>query len=142
MIKVSDIVGNQDCGLQKVLCLRSYDWSIQKCLVQLGLVSDQEALQRVNLNKASKIIKHILWKGLSSTKFEFKSEETARCEADHLVDLLCSPNCTLYTNAEWSFQKNQNPMGSWHPLTQYTYDSGVIFIGENHAACVWAEEDD
>ena len=78
---------------------------------------------------------------------EFQSRAFFRLgESDQVVP---EPH-TYFTNGDWTTSSDPasdstHPLATlegWDPISDATYDSGVVCVGEGSAAVLWVEEED
>ncbi|OCQ23795.1 hypothetical protein A7985_07600 [Pseudoalteromonas luteoviolacea] len=105
-----------------------------------GLAPIPGYLEECDFNYAVEVVKTILWKDLAYG-VELVKESVAIKNATYLVEQFFDENTKIYTNGNWA---NYHTIGSrsCNPLTNATFDAGVLFVGQKHAACIWVEDED
>jgi hypothetical protein len=105
-----------------------------------SLAPHPEWLREITQDQAAEIIKTILWKDLAYSS-EMIAEQSANERAKYLVALFYDGSAKIYTNGDWVNYHNKRSCGS-NPLTDSTFDAGVLFVGGNYAACIWVDDED
>ncbi len=63
--------------------------------------------------------------------------------ATQFLDLAPEPH-TYFTNGDWSIGEGstQIELHSWDPISEESFDSGVVCVGEGVAAIFWVEDEE
>lgn len=97
---------------------------------------------------AHAIVTTLLHRDLASNT-ELMSLAKASDLATRFFDLVPEPH-TYFTNGDWTTSSDArsdptHPLATlegWDPISDATYDSGVVCVGEGSAAVLWVEEED
>lgn len=105
----------------------------------LGFHDIGAAWREVDLASAKKILMRILYKDLAYDQ-ELMPLADAQTLADQVIDL-CGSNASFYTNGDYDLEENKQSV-EWTPITNATFDTGVIFVGESQIGLLWVEDED
>ena len=65
------------------------------------------------------------------------SEQQAVDMAESIVAMHAEPESKYYSNGNWSKREG------WNPLTDSTFDAGLLITGANHQYfCIWFQDED
>jgi hypothetical protein len=113
---------------------------MQHLLKSMSLAPEPEGLKEIDTSTAEKIIEAILWKDLAYGA-EIMPKEQASKYALWFVEQYSSQECKLYTNGDW-VNYHQKSSNGWHPLTDATFDGGIIIVHPQYAICIWVQDED
>jgi hypothetical protein len=88
---------------------------------------------------ARELVTHILHKDLA-----YMLEVMPRAEATTLADAFIAAvpePCTYLTNATWDVAPEVK-LTSWDPVSESTFDAGVICVGAEAIVLIWVEDED
>ena len=141
-MKLSKIINDRSCGYFKVRFanIDVDDVPFENLMEYFNLAPIPDYLEECDFDYAVEVIKTILWKDLAYG-IELVKENDAKKRAVYIAQQCYDENTRIYTNGDWSnyhIRKGCN----CHSLTESTFDAGVLFVGEKHAACVWVEDED
>ena len=107
-----------------------------------GLLSDKPALLRVSEALALQIARSVLHKDMA---YDTVIMSWARADelACRFLAMFHSPPTEYFSNGSFT-QSDTGPVGlnSWSPLTQATFDTGVIVVEAGLVGCLWVEDED
>lgn len=138
-MNLSKIINDRSCGYFKVRCTHIYDVSLEKIMEYFNLAPIPDYLEECDSEYAVEVIKTILWKDFAHG-IELVKENDAKERAVYIVEQFYDENTKIYTNGDWSNYHIKRSC-TRNPLTESKFDAGVLFLGKEHAACVWVEED-
>lgn len=111
--------------------------SLSRLLGKFGLTPDESLLVEHDRDTALQILITLLWKDMA-----YESECIPRGEAESMAQQILaeheSPGCRYFSNGNLAKGK------SWNPLTESTFDSGLIITNSaslNHF-CIWFQDED
>lgn len=139
-MKLADILKKRDCGFLRITSIRNYNYDLNIVLNNLGFVSDLKYLREIDHADATLVIKEILWKDLAYGS-EMMSEKEAHDAAIELIDTYSEQGTEFYTNGDWVNYHSKSGC-SFSPLTEATFDAGVIIRSQEFAACIWVQDED
>lgn len=139
-MNIRTIIEDRACGLTTFKVVHRYDDCLDKMLEEFGLNSDVRLLREVDESTAASILKTIVWKDLAYG-VELISEDDAQKRAKYIVSLFGGDDVKTYTNGQWEDYHTKGAC-SFNPLTDHTFDAGVIFIGRSFASCIWVADED
>ena len=63
--------------------------------------------------------------------------------ATRFLDLVPEPH-SYFTNSDWAVTGDSAPatLNGWTPISDATFDSGVVCLGDGAAAMLWVEDED
>lgn len=134
----------RDCGILKIATVSTYQESLSKTLKRLGFFDNTERLDTISVELAREIIARILWKDLAYSA-ELMPKNKAYEFADNILDEYHTRQCTIYTNSTWEECKTENlnlELSRYNPMTNATFDSGIIIKHPNYCFCIWVEDED
>lgn len=105
---------------------------------QLGCSSLGNYWKQINQEQAKKILTAVLNKDLA-----YSQESMKLADAQKLADKFISffqNNCQFFTNAE--FTSNYSRLLEWNPITEATFDSGVVIVSNERIGLLWLEDED
>jgi protein-tyrosine-phosphatase len=110
-----------------------------------GLRQDERCYKKIDKDDARRLICIILRQDLA---YSCELMPTARSAelADRFLAQFES-NSAYYTNGTWHLPDRARADGivlgaSWDPVTDATFDTGVLVIGVDRSGCVWVEDED
>jgi len=116
--------------------------SLERVLGRFGLSLLEGQLISVTQEQAKLILEAILWKDLA-----YSSPLMDRDQASALSTLFISEfagsDTQFLSNGEWS-EYHDREWSSFPstPLTQSTFDAGIIALMPKMASCIWVEDED
>jgi hypothetical protein len=122
-IKKKRRAGKKHLGLSK-------HSQLAKVLAHFQLRPDASNLRAIDANEARLILERLLGESLAYGTRQMSPDEAAQT-AREVVDLIES--ASFFTNIQGR---------SWSPMTDATFDAGLIGVGEESSLCVWFEEED
>lgn len=139
-----DIPAEREAGY--VRCASTNVWGepqLGALMSVFGLAPEPSFLREVPGDKAAQVLAAVLHQDMA-----YKCEVMPLARAEELAyQFLASqePGATFYINADWSayFSPNPGPFSfGWNPLTESTFDAGVLAISRRYASCIWVEDED
>jgi len=111
--------------------------NLGRLLAKFGLRQDESALVEHEWPVALDILTLLLWKDLAYGR-ECMPRETALTWARQLLAAHAQPGARFYSNG------NVVRGDRWHPLTDATFDAGLVIVNPSAAVhcCVWFEDED
>jgi hypothetical protein len=105
-------------------------------LSKFGLLGDATLVIEVSRTEAIAILTKLLWKDMAYGE-ECMAHDTAKAFAEAFILESESTQCKYYSNVK-SAASTQ-----WQPLTDATFDAGVIVSGHiGLHACLWIQDED
>lgn len=154
---ISDIQTKRRCGRVSIQILdRSYskDWEeelfekIKKDFLsqEMSLEDFKKNLDKVTRNIASQIIISLLHKDMAYEAKIMKMSE-AKEFANHFFSFF-DKDALYYSNSDWNKNKYSKDekfkfgLGAYNPLTDSTFDSGVIICDSKKIGIAWFQDED
>jgi hypothetical protein len=109
---------------------------LSRVLGKFGLTPDASLLVEVDRETASDILQDLLWKDMA-----YDAECMHESEAGEMASALLR----RYGESTSRFFSNRNRprAASWNPLTEATFDGGLLITGDNGIyRCIWFEDED
>ncbi len=111
----------------------------------LGFRWPENGWREVDLAQARRILKHVLRRDLA-----YGSERIPEAEAERLVTAFLGAvgnDLSGYTNGTWGLPPEQLSGGvttsaSWSPITDSTFDGGVVCVGSERLGIIWVQDED
>ena len=105
-------------------------------LAKLGLKPEPNSLVEHNHESAFAILRELLWKDMAYED-ECMPRERAESLAQDFFQQHSSQGSQYFSNGNWSAKE------SWNPLTESTFDAGIIIKNpQNVYACIWFQDED
>lgn len=99
-----------------------------------SLSQDSSNYRQIAKSEALKILTRVLHRDMA-----YESEIMPIQSAAELSTLFLKnfeeKSATFFTNID-------NSTGAWNPVTQATFDAGIIAISQTESACLWIEDED
>jgi hypothetical protein len=115
---------------------------IDSTLTRLGFPALSTEWREVVPDQAAKILRNVLHRDLAYT-VEIMPVEVAEQFAARFRSIF--PTTTRYfTNGTWRAGRSgefEHPV-SWSPLTDATFDAGIVAVGEGFVGLAWVEDED
>ncbi len=141
---IRELLKLRDCGILKIAIVSTYEETLSENLKKIGLVDNAELLAIISLDMAREVIARILWKDLSYS-CEIMPKNKAYEFADNILNEYYTGQCTIFSNSTWEEceTENLNPrLMGYNPMTNATFDSGIIIKHPNYCFCIWVEDED
>jgi len=103
----------------------------------LGFKPLGKAWRQIERANANAIIEHILFQDLAY-QYPQMEEKTAAFIAENFLALFSHHSCRCYTNGSIN---EQNMLG-WDPISNSTFDHGIVAFDDKNIGIVWAEDED
>jgi hypothetical protein len=109
---------------------------LSRVLAKFGLLSDASMLVEHDRETALGILTELLWKDMAY-EGECMPHERAESIAQSFFDQYSEATSRYYSNGNWTLRE------SWNPLTEATFDAGIIITGaDKKYFCIWFEDED
>jgi hypothetical protein len=110
--------------------------NLTQVLLGFGLTAEPLLLVEVDVASAVEIVSSLLWKDMVHGIENMPHEQAMRW-AREIIEENSSESATYYSN------KADSGANSWNPLTNSTFDSGIIIRNQDGLNfCLWFEEED
>lgn len=109
--------------------------------VSIDEVRDKKLFKEIN-DRASAvaILTQLLHKDMAYGS-EIMPIEDARNLASNFISLF-DPESKYYSNSTWNKNEYGKNISGWNPLTEATFDSGIIVVDKNKIGIAWFEDED
>jgi hypothetical protein len=109
---------------------------LSRVLGKFGLTPDASLLVEHDRETAFAILRELLWKDMA-----YEGECMPRSQAEEVANQLLLqysiPESKYFSNGDWSKRE------SWNPLTESTFDAGLIVTGSAGTYfCIWFQDED
>ena len=112
---------------------------------EFSLNDDNAHYRTINKIEAVEILTRILHEDMAYES-EIMPMKSARNLAAEFLRQFQEGQSRFYTNIDFGTEKQTGPNSwagpQWNPVTDATFDAGVIAIGSKRAACLWVEDED
>jgi hypothetical protein len=130
------LIAARQCGEIRYAVVSDTSMEMSRVMAKFGLRADATLLVEHDAETAHGILGTLLWKDMA-----YGTECMPRERADQLArEVLAghtSAKSRFYSNGDWT--KSQ----SWNPLTEATFDAGLIVnCGDHRYFCIWFEDED
>lgn len=114
-------------------------YSITDAATEFGLFPEAKNYREVDGQDAEAILTTVLAEDLA-----YNCERVPRAEAEQLaadfIHQFDNEPARFYTNIE--FGESKNALGGWTPVTDATFDAGVLIVSPTRIACAWFMDED
>lgn len=136
MIDPHQLFAARQFGEMRYAVLSDSSADMSRVLAKFGLRADASLLVEHDETTARAIIGTLLWKDMA-----YGTECMPKAQAEQLArDILAAhadEQSRYYSNGDWTKSE------SWNPLTEATFDAGVIVSrGNGEYFCLWVEDED
>jgi hypothetical protein len=136
MKQARDIVKARKFGQVRYSFITDLSSDLSTVLSKFGLRTDATLVTKVSRTEAIAILTKLLWRDMAYG-VECMAHDTAKAYAESFISESESTKCKYYSNVQSAESKQ------WQPLTNSTFDSGVIVSGNiRRHACLWFEDED
>lgn len=136
MIEPLNIFEARDAGEIKYVVITDYSNDMNRILSRFGLFGDSNLLIEHNRETTLSILANLIWKDMAYES-TFMLENEARQLANKIISEYEFSESKYYSNGNWAKRE------SWNPLTESTFDAGIIITGPNHIYfCIWFQDED
>jgi hypothetical protein len=109
---------------------------LSRVLGKFGLTPDATLLVEHDRETAFAILRELLWKDMAY-EGECMPRSQAEAVANQLLLQYSIPESKYFSNGDWSKRE------SWNPLTESTFDAGLIVTGNDGTYfCIWFQDED
>lgn len=136
MIDPQKIIEARDAGEVKYVVISDYSNDMNRVLSRFGLIADSSLLVEHDRKTALSILAALLWKDMAYEN-ACMSETEAKNMAEEIISQNEDAESKYYSNGNWAKRDN------WNPLTESTFDAGLIITGDSHRYfCIWFQDED
>jgi hypothetical protein len=130
------IIEARECGEIRYAVVSESSSDLSRVLGKFGLTPDASLLVEHDKESAFAILSDLLWKDMA-----YDGECMPRSQAEEIANQLLRqysvPESKYYSNGNWSKRE------SWNPLTESTFDAGLIVTGKDGTYfCIWFQDED
>lgn len=136
MIDPRSIMEARECGEIRYAVVSEITGDMSRVLGKLGLTPDASLLVQHDRASAFAILQDLLWKDMAYQD-ECMPKHQAETIANELLQQYSVPQSNYFSNGDWAKRE------SWNPLTESTFDAGLIITGNNGTYfCIWFQDED
>jgi hypothetical protein len=140
-----DIVAARNCGVVRCGLSSQPGPTVSELAREFGLRDDAACYRQTDEPTARRVVHGILHKDMA-----YNSEIMSEARASELTALFFEQfgdGAKLFTNGTFHEERRQlSPTvwsgPSWDPVTEATFDTGVLIIGPRISGCLWIEDED
>lgn len=136
MVDLNRIVVARKYGEVRYGVVSERTGNLSRVLGKFGLTPDASLLVEVDKEAASCILQHLLWKDMAYD---------AECMHEGEAEEMASALLRRYGESTSRYFSNRNGPrdGSWNPLTESTFDAGLLITGDSGIyRCIWFQDED
>ena len=150
--RLKDEISAKRCGVVH-FDIRAFDLlkfgqinqALDSYVEQLDMHGIGDSWREIDTSSAGKIIHRILHRDLAYN-YELMLQTEAKTLTNRVISLY-SLNVKCYTNGNFDEDAIAiNPRvkrgPSWHPITEATFDTGVVFVDKTRFGLIWVEDED
>ncbi|MDB5803321.1 MAG: hypothetical protein JWN73_643 [Betaproteobacteria bacterium] len=136
MVDPHQLIEARKCGEIRYAVATETSADMSRVLAKFGLRADASLLVAHDAETAHAILGTLLWKDMA-----YGTECMPRAQADQLAREVLAGHADeqsrYFSNGDWTKSE------SWNPLTEATFDAGLIVsCAENRYFCIWFEDED
>ncbi len=136
MIEPRQIIKKRVYGEIRYSLVSDYSGNLDRVLAKFGLTPNKELLVEHDRGSALEILSVLLQRDMA-----YESPCMSEAEAAAMAESILSSNETVaskyFSNGNWAKKE------SWNPLTESTFDSGILVtIDKNLYFCIWFQDED
>lgn len=106
----------------------------------LGLNALGTEWLEIDADSATRVATRIL-----ATDLAYDTEVIPLADAERMAQAITAQagaGASFLTNARWSFEQGDVKLSSWNPITNGTFDAGVVCVGATAVVMLWVEDED
>jgi hypothetical protein len=139
-----DIISARDCGVVRCGLSSHTSPSIPELAAEFGLADDPASYKEIDVVAARRLIQLLLSQDMAYNS-DIVPPALAAELTERFLDQFGAVGVRFYTNG--TFHLVQGPRltwsgVSWDPMTQATFDTGVLIVGPQCSGCLWIEDED
>ncbi len=136
MIDPHNLIQARQFGEVRYAVVSESTGDISRVLGKLGLKPEPEALIEHEREVAYLILRDLLWKDMAY-EGECMPQEQAASLAQQIFQEHSVPGSRYFSNGNWVAR------ASWNPLTDSTFDSGILISNPaGQYFCIWFQDED
>ena len=136
MIDPLKIIQARKYGEVRYAVISDVSGKMNQVLKKFGLEPDADALIEHDRNSASLILRALLWKDMAYDD-ECMPVTQAEYFAEQVLLQFSEPASRYFSNGNWANKE------SWNPLTESTFDGGIIISNPTgQYFCIWFQDED
>jgi hypothetical protein len=142
---VDDIKSKRNLGVVRCGFI-THPAELASIAAEFSLSPDAGKYRRVAKGEAEQVLKRILHKDMAYNS-EIMSAQSAAQLSGEFLRRFDDGTASFYTNIDYSGEGRALGPSTWagpdwKPVTEATFDAGVIAISQTEAACLWIEDED
>jgi hypothetical protein len=144
MNPVADLIASRKAGHVRVSLASYHDEPLSEVPGRFGLGCEQSPdsrLRAVRRSEARSILVSLLRQDMA-----YRTDIMSLAEAESLVDqflsMFSADGARFVTNLNRPGNPDRPFDGAWSPMTESTFDGGVVCIAKPVAGCIWVEDED
>lgn len=144
MAIVDEILSARNCGVVRCGVSKLERPSLERLAGEFGLQVEASRYQEIGGDAACRLVFLALHQDLAYCQ-ELVPVERAVHLAEHFVDAFDHEDTRFYTNGNFHEGPGDQvtwPGASWNPMTESTFDTGVLVIGPALSGVFWVEDED
>ncbi len=136
MIEPLEIIEARHAGEIRYGAVSDWSGDLNRVLSKFGLTPDAALLVEHDRAGATSILTALLWKDMAY-ETPNTTEAKAGAMAESILSSYANTDSRYYSNGNWAKRE------SWNPLTESTFDAGLIVTaGKNLYFCIWFQDED
>ncbi len=136
MADLRALIEARDRGEVRAALVSEMTGDLTRVLSKCGLRPEPSLLIEHGHESALAILTELLWKDMAY-ETECMPKKQAESIAQSLFGKYSDSNSRFYSNGNWALRE------SWNPLTDATFDAGLIIASSNkNYFCIWFEDED
>lgn len=136
-----ELIYNRHVGFVRFACVSNYpNYDFKETLIRLGLFPKPDNLTEINKAQAEVSVAVLMWRDLAYNDESMHLDEANKI-AREFVEFYATKDSKFYSNGDWHLY-HQEESSQWSPMTDATFDGGVVIVSPSTAICFWVEDED
>ncbi|HZZ81118.1 MAG TPA: hypothetical protein VFE62_21630 [Gemmataceae bacterium] len=136
---VDEILARRNCGSVHCGISSKAHPALADLAREFGLADDPALYRQIDSAAARRLLERILHQDLAYDSEVMPIDEASDL-AGRFMAYFETVDTLYYTNG--TFHELQRNGTSWNPVTEATFDTGVLAISAERAGCLWVEDED
>lgn len=137
MAVMDDILAERDCGVVHCGVSRFAHKDVLELAREFGLHDDPSAFAPVTASNAVALVASILHEDMAYSQPMMAAERAKKLAEQFLGQF--GAEARFFSNGWTGWDDGST---GWNPVTDATFDTGILVIGSDRSGCIWVEDED
>ncbi len=118
--------------------------TLSELAMEFGLAADPSKYHEIDITSAKRLLEVVLSEDMAYNAEIMPADDAAEL-VSRFLDHFGEEGVHYYTNGEFLGPRDLNVSWRrvvWNPMTEATFDTGVMVIGHHGSGCLWIEDED